>query len=175
MTDQHFQVAIIGAGPAGMAAACTTTKAGLHTIVIDDQKDSGGQVYRNLKANHSLSPSYLGDSYYAGTKLSNDFATCGANYLTDCTVWQITNSHEIAIVSRGKSELITADYIIIATGAIERAMPVKGWTLPGVMSVGGAQTLLKQAALGADEAVFVGSGPLLYLSLIHISEPTRRS
>ena len=102
-----------------------------------------------------MSPTYLGDSYYAGTKLSNDFATCGANYLTDCTVWQITNSHEIAIVSRGKSELITADYIIIATGAIERAMPVKGWTLPGVMSVGGAQTLLKQAALGADDAVFV--------------------
>ena len=165
MTDQHFQVAIIGAGPAGMAAACTTTKAGLHTIVIDDQTDSGGQVYRNLKANHSLSPAYLGDSYYAGTKLSNDFAACGANYLTDCTVWQITNSHEIALVSRGKAELITADYIIIATGAIERAMPVKGWTLPGVMSVGGAQTLLKQAALGADEAVFVGSGPLLYLTV----------
>jgi bacterioferritin-associated ferredoxin len=43
-------------------------------------------------------------------------------------------------------------------------MPVKGWTLPGVMSVGGAQTLLKQAALGADDAVFVGSGPLLYLT-----------
>ena len=54
MTDQHFQVAIIGAGPAGMAAACTTTKAGLHTIVIDDQTDSGGQVYRNLKANHLI-------------------------------------------------------------------------------------------------------------------------
>ena len=44
MTDQHFQVAIIGAGPAGMAAACTTTKAGLHTIVIDDQKDRGSGI-----------------------------------------------------------------------------------------------------------------------------------
>ena len=85
-------------------------------------------------------------------------------YRPDCTVWQITNTHEIALVSRGKAELITADYIIIATGAIERPMPVKGWTLPGVMSVGGAQTLLKQAALGADDAVFVGSGPLLYLT-----------
>jgi len=165
MTDQHFQVAIIGAGPAGMAAACTTTEAGLHTVVIDDQKDSGGQVYRNLRANQLLSPTYLGDSYFAGMKLSDDFAACGANYWTDCTVWQITKSHEIALVSGGKAELITADYIIIATGAIERAMPVIGWTLPGVMSVGGAQTLLKQAALGADGAVFVGSGPLLYLTV----------
>ena len=46
MANQHFQIVIIGAGPAGMAAALTTTKAGLETIVIDDQKDSGGQVYQ---------------------------------------------------------------------------------------------------------------------------------
>ena len=151
MANQHFQIAIIGAGPAGMAAALTTTKAGLETIVIDDQKGSGGQVYRNLLANQEASPAYLGKSYYDGTELAQSFANCGAVYQPDCTVWQITNTHEIALVSRGKAELITADYIIIATGAIERPMPVKGWTLPGVMSVGGAQTLLKQAALGADD------------------------
>ena len=51
MANQHFQIVIVGAGPSGMAAALTTTKAGLETIVIDDQKDSGGQVYRNLLAN----------------------------------------------------------------------------------------------------------------------------
>ena len=164
MVNQHFQIVIIGAGPAGMAAALTTTKAGLETIVIDDQKDSGGQVYRNLLANQEASTAYLGQSYYDGAKLAQSFADCGAIYWSDCTVWQITDMHEIALVSRGKAELITADYIIIATGAIERPMPVKGWTLPGVMSVGGAQTLLKQAALGADDAVFFGSGPLLYLT-----------
>jgi thioredoxin reductase len=161
MANQHFQIVIIGAGPAGMAAALTTTKAGLETIVIDDQKDSGGQVYRNLRANQETSPPYLGQSYYDGAKLAQSFADCGVIYRPDCTVWQITDKREIALVSQGKAELITADYIIIATGAIERPMPVKGWTLPGVMSVGGAQTLLKQAALGADDAVFVGSGPLL--------------
>jgi len=59
MANQHFQIVIIGAGPAGMAAALTTTKAGLETIVIDDQKDSGGQVYRNLQANQETSPAYL--------------------------------------------------------------------------------------------------------------------
>ena len=164
MANQHFQIVIVGAGPAGMAAALTTTNAGLETIVIDDQKDSGGQVYRNLLANQKASPSYLGQSYYDGAKLAQSFANCGATYRPNCTVWQITDTHEIALVSRGKAELITADYIIIANGAIERPMPVKGWTLPGVMSVGGAQTLLKQAALGADDAVFVGSGPLLYLT-----------
>ena len=160
----HFHVAIIGAGPAGMAAAVTTTEVGLKTIVIDDQQNSGGQVYRNLQNNRSLLHAYLGDSYYAGSKLSEDFANCAAIYRSNCTVWQITDSHEIAIVSDGKAELISADYIIIATGAIERAMPIRGWTLPGVMSVGGAQTLLKQSALGVDDAIFVGAGPLLYLT-----------
>ena len=164
MKGNHFQVAIIGAGPAGMAAALATTEVGLETIVIDDQQNSGGQVYRNLQNNKSLLPAYLGESYYAGTKLSDEFNDCAAIYRSNCTVWQITNSHEIAIVSSGKAELISADYIIIATGAIERAMPIRGWTLPGVMSVGGAQTLLKQSALGADGAIFVGSGPLLYLT-----------
>ena len=70
MANQHFQIVIIGAGPAGMAAALTTTKAGLETIFIDDQKDSGGQVYRNLQANQETSPAYLGQSYYDGAKLA---------------------------------------------------------------------------------------------------------
>ena len=69
MANQHFQIVIIGAGPAGMAAALTTTKAGLRTVVIDDQKDSGGQVYRNLQANQETSPAYLGPSYYDGCLL----------------------------------------------------------------------------------------------------------
>ncbi|MGB2457311.1 MAG: FAD-dependent oxidoreductase, partial [Candidatus Puniceispirillaceae bacterium] len=107
MANQHFQIVIIGAGPAGMAAALTTTKAGLETIVIDDQKDSGGQVYRNLRANQKTSPAYLGQSYYDGARLAQSFADCGAIYRPDCTVWQITNTHEIALVSRGKAELIT--------------------------------------------------------------------
>ena len=164
MKKKHFQVVVIGAGPAGMAAAITAAKAGLKTIVIDDQRSIGGQVYRNIQANSDTPPQYLGNSYYAGTKLSEDFACSGAGYLPDCTVWQITETHKIALVYSGKAELITAEYIVIATGAIERPMPVRGWTLPGVMSVGGAQTLLKQSALGADDAVFVGSGPLLYLT-----------
>ena len=126
MANQHFQIAIIGAGPAGMAAALTTTKAGLETIVIDDQKDYGGQVYRNLQANQKISPAYLGQSYYDGVNLAQSFAVCGATCRPNCTVWQITDAHEIALVSRGKAELITADYIIIATGAIERPMPIKG-------------------------------------------------
>lgn len=114
MKKKHFQVVVIGAGPAGMAAAITAAKAGLKTIVIDDQRSIGGQVYRSIQANSDTPPQYLGNSYYAGTKLSEDFACSGASYLPDCTVWQITETHEIALVYSGKAELITAEYIVIS-------------------------------------------------------------
>ncbi len=73
MANQHFQIAIIGAGPAGMAAALTTTKAGLETIVIDDQKGSGGQVYREFLGKQGASPAHLGKKYYDGTRLGKRF------------------------------------------------------------------------------------------------------
>ena len=62
MKKRHFQVVVIGAGPAGMAAAITAAKAGLKTIVIDDQRSIGGQVYRSIQANSDTPPQYLGNS-----------------------------------------------------------------------------------------------------------------
>ena len=99
MANQHFQIVIIGAGPAGMAAALTTTKAGLATIVIDDQKDSGGQVYRNLQANQETSPAYLGQSYYDGAKLAQSFAGCGAVY------WPIVRFGKLLICMKSRLSL----------------------------------------------------------------------
>ena len=164
MTVRKFNLVIIGAGPAGMSAAITATKAGLSVLILDDQGDAGGQVYRRLAQTLQSPPVYLGAAYAAGIPLMQAFLANGGVYEPKSTVWQITEDRDVAIVRNGQAEVIGADYIIIATGAIERAMPVTGWTLPGVMTVGGAQTLLKQAAIGAEDAVFVGSGPLLYLT-----------
>jgi len=164
MTTQQYQVAVIGAGPAGLRAAITAAKAGLTTLLIDDQPAIGGQIYRGLVQNKAAAPAYLGNSYFAGIRLLETFSQFDGVYWSQSTVWQITSDHQIAITRDGRAELVDAEHIIIATGAIERPMPVDGWTLPGVMTVGGAQTLLKQAAVGAEHAVFVGTGPLLYLT-----------
>ena len=164
MTIKQYQVAVIGAGPAGLRAAITAAKAGLTTLLIDDQPAIGGQVYRNLAQNEDAAAAYLGSGYFAGTKLLATFSQFDGVYWPQTTVWQITNDHQIAITRNSRAALVDADHIVIATGAIERSMPVSGWTLPGVMTVGGAQTLLKQAAVGAEHAVFVGNGPLLYLT-----------
>ena len=164
MSKSHFSVAIIGAGPAGISAAATLNRYCIENIVIDDQVGPGGQVYRNILDNDNDKRNFLGEDYFKGYKLVNQIFNGKIKYQSKSTVWQITDGKEIALVTDGKSEIITADYIIIATGAMERPMPIEGWTLPGVMTVGGAQTLLKQSAIAAENAVFVGNGPLLYLT-----------
>ena len=165
MQKRHFHLAVIGAGPAGLSAALAATKAGLEVILLDDQPDVGGQVYRQLTRNCKMKQPYLGQSYFSGRNMVDEMQRFSGVYAPRTTVWQITAERDIAIVVDGKAEMLSADYILIATGAIERPMPVTGWTMPGVMSVGGAQTLLKTSALGAENAVFVGSGPLLYLTI----------
>ena len=68
-------------------------------------------------------------------------------------------------IKNGTSGILKTKFVLICCGAIERPMPISGWTLPGVMTVGGAQTILKSSGTGVDNAVFIGSGPLLYLSV----------
>jgi NADPH-dependent 2,4-dienoyl-CoA reductase/sulfur reductase-like enzyme len=71
---------------------------------------------------------------------------------------------EVAFTQAGRARLVRTPHVLIATGAMERPMPVPGWTLPGVMTVGAAQTILKSEGLAFEDAVFAGTGPLLYLA-----------
>ena len=78
-------------------------------------------------------------------------------------VWQIEDGTRVAFTQNGKGALAVGQRILLATGALERPMPLPGWTLPGVMTAGAAQILLKQSGIACQGAVLVGSGPLLYL------------
>src|SRR6202008_719980 len=87
-----------------------------------------------------------------------------AQYRPATTVWHIDPEGTLSIAADGVSETIEARRILLATGAIERAVPIPGWTLPGVMTAGAAQILLKTADLVPEgRAVLAGQGPLLYL------------
>ena len=125
MSKSHFSVAIIGAGPAGISAAATLNRYCIENIVIDDQVGPGGQVYRNILDNDNDKRNFLGEDYFKGYKLVNQIFNGKIKYQSKSTVWQITDGKEIALVTDGKSEIITADYIIIATGAMERPMPIE--------------------------------------------------
>lgn len=164
MSDSSYELAIIGAGPAGMSAATTASELGLHCVVIDEQASPGGQIYRNTENCPLADLSILGPDYQTGASIAKAFRASGAQYLANSTVWHLDGEGELGVSTNDKTRSIRAKHILIATGAIERPSPIPGWTLPGVMTAGAAQILLKSSAvLPAGPVVIAGSGPLLFL------------
>ena len=161
---ESYDVAIVGAGPAGLAAAATCARAGVSTVLFDEQPGAGGQIYRSITETPLQDRSVLGPSYWKGEKLVQDFAASGAQYVPGATVWSVSREREIGVSFGGGSQLLTARRVIVCTGALERPFPIPGWTLPGVMTAGAAQILLKSAgAVASGRTVLAGCGPLLWL------------
>ncbi|OED38600.1 FAD/NAD(P)-binding oxidoreductase [Chromatiales bacterium (ex Bugula neritina AB1)] len=158
----QYDLAIIGAGPAGMAAAIMAVAHGAKTCIIDEQPAPGGQIYRALQQCDKQRGEILGNDYLHGRSLIENLTTLDADKLFGASVWRIDTSGEITYSREGNAQQITAKHIIIASGALERACPLPGWTLPGVMTVGAAQILMKSSGLFTVNAVLAGSGPLLY-------------
>ena len=165
--DNFYDLVIIGSGPAGMSAAIEAAKQKMKALVLDDQSSAGGQVYRHVMHNRNIKAglSYLGKDYWSGLNLADEFESSSVEVSTQSRVWQISEDKKVFFSRNGKAFCVEAKFVLIATGAMERPMPIPGWTLPGVMSVGAAQTLLKTNSSGADGAIFAGTGPLFYLTI----------
>ena len=163
----RWDAIIIGAGPAGLAAATLLGERQARVLLVDEQPAPGGQIYRQVERVAGERPgllAVLGPDYGHGAELARRFRASGAHYRPQSTVWQVTPGREVWLSRDGRSERHEADTVLLATGAMERPVPVPGWTLPGVMTAGAVQILLKSAGLRADEPlVLAGSGPLLYL------------
>ncbi len=158
-----YDIAIIGAGPAGMSAAITASEAGAKVIVLDDKKFAGGQIYRNVCNSPIEQVNALGPDYLKGRSLVERFGQCSAEKISSASVWHVSNSGEVLFSKEQSTTKLTAREIIVSCGAMERPFPISGWHLPGVMSAGSAQVMLKSDGVVQDDAVFVGTGPLLYL------------
>lgn len=159
-----YDVVIIGAGPAGLAAAATSAGAGLSTLLIDENPSPGGQVYRAVTASPLKDGALLGPDYAKGEKLAGAMRQSGAEYLPGAIVWHLDREMMVGISVSGLSRMIRAGRVILATGALERPFPIPGWTLPGVMTIGAAQTVLKSSGMVPEGRVaLAGQGPLLWL------------
>jgi octopine oxidase subunit A len=158
-----WDVVIVGAGPAGLAAAVATAQAGLATLVLDENAGPGGQIYRAITST-ATRRDILGADYWQGERLVAQARASGATFVHGATVWSLDRDRQIAVSVDGQSRSLTARRVILATGALERPFPIPGWTLPGVMTAGAAQTLLKSSALVPDgRVVLAGTGPLIWL------------
>lgn len=159
------EIIIIGAGPAGMAAAATAANAGAKVLLLDEQPQAGGQIYRNVGVNSQI-PDYLGKDYAAGKPLVQGLDHANITTEFGASVWRIEAdpaSPRVIWSQDGVSHIAAAPYVLLAGGAQERPVPFPGWTLPGVMTAGAAQILMKTAGLLPRDAILAGSGPLLYL------------
>jgi NADPH-dependent 2,4-dienoyl-CoA reductase/sulfur reductase-like enzyme len=155
-------VAIVGAGPAGLAAAIEAARLGKSVAVVDEYGQAGGQYYR--QPSRGLTPRSGRLDLHAASEGRDwmDQATqAGARFLSDTTVWGVTPDGGLAVYAGGQVEKIKARSIVLASGANERSFPFPGWTLPGVMTAGAAQTLLKgHGVLPGRRILFAGTGPL---------------
>jgi len=165
-----YDVAVVGAGPAGLVAATTTASLGLATIVFDESPSPGGQIYRAVTTTPVRRPELLGRDYWHGAGLVRPFRASGAEYLPATTVWAAARGAEgfDLGISGGRpgtriGGTFAARALLVASGAIERPLPFPGWTLPGVMTAGAVQGLFKSSALvPTGRVVLAGSGPLLW-------------
>jgi octopine oxidase subunit A len=163
---ETFDAIVIGAGPAGLAAASLLAEQQARVVLLDEQPAPGGQIYRGIEraAEHAALLAALGADYQYGAQLAARFRASGAAYRPGSIVWQVTPQREVWFSEAGGSQQIRAEVVILATGAMERPVPVPGWTLPGVVTAGALQILLKSSGLAPDEPfVVAGSGALLYL------------
>jgi len=159
-----YPLLVIGAGPAGMAAAQTAASYGVEVAVVDQQAQPGGQIYRNVDSGPLNDLSILGADYTFGKPLVQAFRRARLAYHAATSVWYLDKNRQLGILKQGENFRLGAHKIIIASGAQERPIPVPGWQLPGVMTAGAGQILLKSAGLvPRDGVVLAGNGALLLM------------
>ena len=152
-SDESFDVLIVGAGPAGMAAAVRASESGARVGLVDDNSGLGGQIWRNET---SQPRTIAARNWFEKLKLAN------VTFINSTRIIARAGPHALLGESRGNPVTLAYDCLIIATGARERFLPFPGWTLPNVMGAGGLQALVKMGLMIEGKRVVVaGSGPLL--------------
>ena len=168
-----FDVAVVGAGPAGIAAACVAAESGARVGVVDDNPAAGGQIWRrsieHSTAEHSNaehSPSA------AATKWRGRLERAGVTFIYGAKVVARESADVLVAETWERTLKLKFAKLVIATGARERFLPFPGWTLPGVMGAGGLQALVKSGlSVSSKRVVIAGSGPLL----LAVAEYLRRA
>jgi D-hydroxyproline dehydrogenase subunit alpha len=168
MTTRHSDVLVVGAGPAGIAAATAAARSGRKVTVLDDNAAAGGQIWRegvNASSHHADR---------AKERRLAEFRQSGARFFAGRRVVDAARAGELATFAEqngGVTERFSWKHLILATGARERFLPFPGWTLPGVFGAGGLQALVKGGfSVAGKRIAIVGSGPLLLAVAAHLQQ-----
>lgn len=146
------RVVVIGAGPAGIAAAATAAEAGADTLLLDENPGAGGQIWRQgIKGAPPRARRWLERLERSGVRI-----------VSEASVFDVPGETTLNVERGGEPLVVSWQRLILATGARELFLPFPGWTLPNVMGIGGAQAMVKAGASVVGQRVVVaGSGPLM--------------
>ena len=154
------ELLVIGAGPGGLSAALFARRAGINVTVLDERSHAGGQYYKQLGVSgQGVLPADA--QHRRGAALIEAALGAGVEIIADALVWGAFEPKEFIATVRGRSVRFRPAACIVATGAYERGWQVPGWTLPGVMTTGAAQTLWRTSRrLPGRRVLIAGNGPL---------------
>lgn len=154
-------VGVVGAGPAGMAAARVLAAAGTSVAVLDEGPLAGGQIFRQLPDGASAAAIAEPPSHHHGHALLQQFAQSRVQHVRGAAVWD-AKPGRLWFEHEGQSKLLRCQRIVLAPGAYDRCVPFPGWTLPGVVTAGALQVMVRGfGVVPGKRALVVGSGPLL--------------
>lgn len=155
---------VIGAGPAGLSAAAAGRAAGLDVVLIDERSQPGGQYFKQPGKGFAVDPAAIDAQFAEGRSLAAMVAASGAVLLPGVQAWSARLADggvQVDCSGPNGALAITARRLVLAAGAMERPWPMPGWTLPGVMTTGAGQTLLRAGLVAPGARVLVaGNGPL---------------
>ena len=157
---KRYDLLVIGAGPAGLSAAIEAAKAGMNTVVFDENAKPGGQLFKQIhkffgsKENHAKIR-----GFNIGKELLQEAEELGIEVNLNSIVTGIYADKSVSVMKDGKITIYHANNIVVATGASERTIPFEGWTLPGVIGAGAAQTMVNLNGVKPGQKVLMlGSG-----------------
>jgi glycine/D-amino acid oxidase-like deaminating enzyme len=159
-------VLIVGAGPAGLTAAIRLATAGVKVIVADERPEPGGQFFKQLASSYVFArQAPTDDQYRDGRALIEELLASPARLLSNASAWgalrEPDGTFSVSITRPGAACEVRARRLILATGAYESVPPFEGWTLPGVMTTGAAQGLVRSYRVTPGQRVLIaGNGPL---------------
>jgi NADPH-dependent 2,4-dienoyl-CoA reductase/sulfur reductase-like enzyme len=170
--NEIYELAVIGAGPAGMEAVIAASEAGVKTVLIDGLPREGGQYYR--KPSVAFTSSRKTAVEKEGDLLTQRLARTPATQIFNALTWGIFKEEKgegwlVGLYGQNAPKWLHARTLVLANGAYDIPVAFPGWTLPGVITSGAALILVKsQHVAPGQRALVAGSGPLLLSSAAHL-------
>ena len=160
MKIKETDIAIVGAGPAGLSAACQAAASGAKVLLIDENRLPGGQLFKQIHKFFGSKAHQAGTrGYMIGRELLKKVEDSGAEVWLNTVVYGMQKDCSLGAIHNGEHWQVKAKKVIVAAGAKENYMAFPGSTLPGVMGAGAAQTMINvNRVLPGQRVLMIGSG-----------------